>query len=205
MLTIKGFKSVFFDREVAQAVDAGSRKALSLSGRILAQQARRLISRKGVLRRKGRVVEIRASKPGEPPMLRTGLLKRFLFYGYDKASRSVVIGPAKLARTADAPQVLEYGGSSAILVRSKKRLRVGDWGPISSGRGEPVRGIPGARAVRIPLQTQAQADRATEIRNEISGHTRRFKIAARPYMAPAFAKVRDRIAPTFRSVMRGGA
>ena len=38
----------------------------------------------------------RTIAPGEPPSSHTGLLRRFIFFGYDRERRSVVIGPARL-------------------------------------------------------------------------------------------------------------
>lgn len=56
-----------------------------------------------------------ASRPGDPPHSRTGLLKRFLIYDWDASTESVVIGPRRLTRrTRDVPKVLEYGGVSQL-------------------------------------------------------------------------------------------
>lgn len=54
-----------------------------------------------------------ASKPGEPPRNQSGLLKNFIFFTYERARRSVVIGPARLAGTRTdppPPRILEEGG-----------------------------------------------------------------------------------------------
>jgi len=55
---------------------------------------------------------LQSSRPGQPPRVRKGLLKRMIFFNYDLTSRSVVIGPAKLPGFRD-PNVLinlEEGG-----------------------------------------------------------------------------------------------
>jgi hypothetical protein len=49
----------------------------------------------------------------------TGLLKDRLFFGYDPASKSVVVGPERVGK-ADAPPLLEFGGSA---VRKGKPAR----------------------------------------------------------------------------------
>jgi len=64
----------------------------------------RTIARRSIRKRK------RPSMPGESPTNQTGLLKRFLFYSWDGATQSVVIGPEKLpGARGEAPKVLEYG------------------------------------------------------------------------------------------------
>ena len=54
------------------------------------------------------------SEPGQPPRVRTGLLKKFLYFVYDERTKSVVIGPAKLDNVSapDVPSILEFGGNS---------------------------------------------------------------------------------------------
>ena len=56
----------------------------------------------------------KSSMPGDPPFVQTGLLKRFIFYGFDVARRSVIIGPEKLSGLVaeHAAESLEYGGES---------------------------------------------------------------------------------------------
>jgi len=62
-----------------------------------------------------------ASPPGSAFYSQTGLLKRFLFASYDPATRSAVIGPAKLNKPGLQPRTLELGGSSEIRTRNKRR------------------------------------------------------------------------------------
>lgn len=48
---------------------------------------------------------------GHPPFSHVGLLKKFLFYVFDRSSFSVVTGPARLGgKLGKAPSVLESGG-----------------------------------------------------------------------------------------------
>src|SRR5262245_52774098 len=97
-------KRLFFDRKaVMNALDRGARRALSRAGAFIRTAARSSIRSRRT-----------SSKPGAPPHSHTGLLKRFLFFSYDSAQRSVVVGPAKLNRGSGAPKVLEHGGRATI-------------------------------------------------------------------------------------------
>ncbi len=93
-------KSMFFDRKaVVGAVDRATRRVLSKFGAFV-----RTTARHSIRKRKG------ASPPGTPPHGHVGLLKRLIFFGYDTTRKSVVIGPAPLRASVEAPPLLEYGG-----------------------------------------------------------------------------------------------
>ena len=105
---------MFFDRKaVTDRVSRATKRVLSRFGAFVRQTSRRSI-------RKRKAV----SQPGRPPTSRTGLLKRFIFFGYDTARQSVVMGPARLTgrNRGDAPPLLEYGGTTT-LKRGGKRKR----------------------------------------------------------------------------------
>jgi len=105
---------LFFDKKaVRDKVDAGTRRVLSKFGAFVRRTARSSIRKRK-----------RISKPGEPPSSHIGLLKKFIFFGYDPDRTSVVIGPARLNQRGrgDAPPLLEYGGPTT-LVRGGKRER----------------------------------------------------------------------------------
>lgn len=51
------------------------------------------------------------SKPGEPPRVRQGDLKRHIYYAYEGDKRSVLIGPLGFRRS-NVPALLEYGGQA---------------------------------------------------------------------------------------------
>jgi len=111
---------MFFDRKpVLRAVDAANRKNLSKAGAFI-----RTTARHSIRRRKG------ASPPGSPPSSHTGLLKRFIFFGYERSRQTVVIGPMRLNQKAgDAPAALEHGGTSVVVEglrrrRRKRRVRI---------------------------------------------------------------------------------
>jgi hypothetical protein len=104
-VNFKQARTMFFDRPaVRNKIDAGTRKTLSRFGAFIRVAAIRSIRNSK-----------RTSKPGKPPYSHTGLLKRFIYFGYDTTQRSVVIGPVSLSRkSGKAPQVLEYGGKVTL-------------------------------------------------------------------------------------------
>jgi len=106
-------KSLFFDRpKVHRAVDRGNRRALSRAGAFIRQRARTSIRKRK-----------RTSRPGEPPSSHTGLLRRFILFGYDRQRESVVVGPVGFRRSR-APHVLEFGGRAVVESgRSRRRGR----------------------------------------------------------------------------------
>lgn len=108
-------KGMFFDRKaVMNAVDKGTRKVLSKFGAFVRTRAKSSI-------RKSK----KAAPPGKPPRSHTGLLKRFIFFVFEPATRNVVIGPAKLnQKDSGAPEVLEKGGMSKVVRGSRRRRRV---------------------------------------------------------------------------------
>lgn len=119
---LQAAKGGFFDREaVRQAVDRGALRVLSRFGAYVRQRARTSIR-----------VRESASAPGSPPHghksgLRTktsksgeartrsvSLLREYILFSYDRETRTVIIGPAKLSGTTGprALEALEYGGPS---------------------------------------------------------------------------------------------
>lgn len=112
-MDFKRAKAGFFDRRAVIAkVDAATRRVLSRFGAFVRRSARSSI-------RKRR----RSAPPGSPPSSRTGLLKKFIFFGYDTQRKSVVIGPSRLNRKGrgDAPPLLEYGGTATLVRRGRKK------------------------------------------------------------------------------------
>jgi hypothetical protein len=93
-------KQMFFDtKAVISAVDRATRKVLSQFGAFVRTAAKHSI-------RKRKAV----SQPGQPPSSHAGHLRRLIFFGYDPARKSVVIGPTPFRSEAEAPPLLEYGG-----------------------------------------------------------------------------------------------
>jgi len=96
---IEAAKGLFFDRSpVMKSTDRATRKVLSKFGAFVRQTAR-----SSIRKRKS------SSRPGQPPTNKTGLLKKFIFFGYSPESRSVVIGAALLNKSTGAQRILEHG------------------------------------------------------------------------------------------------
>lgn len=107
------FKQLFFDRQaVISKVDAATRRVLSKFGAFVRRSAKSSIRKRK-----------KAAPPGQPPSSHTGLLKKFIFFGYDAARQSVVIGPTRLNQKGrgEAPPLLEYGGNTTLKRGGKKR------------------------------------------------------------------------------------
>jgi len=95
-------KQMFFDaKAVMSRVDEAAQKVLSKFGAFVRTSAKRSI-------RKRKAV----SEPGSPPSSHAGLLRKFIYFGYDSSRRSVVIGPTPLHGRAEVPALLEYGGKA---------------------------------------------------------------------------------------------
>jgi len=112
MKKVAQVKRLFFNAPaVTSAVDQATREVLSRFGAFVRTAARSSI-RQATKKRQ-------VSRPGQPPVSHTGLLRRLLFFSWDSSQRSVVIGPAIAnARGAGvAPAALEYGGQSRRDVR----------------------------------------------------------------------------------------
>ena len=110
-----GFKitKLFFDKKaVRDKVDAGTRRVLSKFGAFVRRTARGSIRKRKT-----------PSPPGTPPSSHVGLLKKFIFFGYEPAKRSVVIGPVRLSQQGrgEAPHLLEYGGTGTVQRKGKRR------------------------------------------------------------------------------------
>jgi len=106
-------KRMFFDRQaVVSKVDAATRRVLSKFGAFVRRSAKSSIRKRK-----------KAAPPGQPPSSHTGLLKKFIFFGYDAARQSVVIGPTRLNQKGrgEAPPLLEYGGKTTLKRGGKKR------------------------------------------------------------------------------------
>ena len=139
-------KKCFFDRKaIRSAVDRTARKVLSKFGAFVRRAARSSIRKRK-----------RISGPGEPPSSHTGLLKKLIYFGYEGARRSVVIGPMRLsAKAGEAPSALEYGGASTVVAGGRARRR-----------------------------------------------KRKVRIAARPYMGPAFEQEKPKLPAMWRDSIR---
>lgn len=106
LITIRAARSNFFDREsVIAAAGAAQVRVLSKFGAFVRTRAKSSIRKRK-----------KSSKPGQPPSSHLGLLKQFIFFSYDREAESVVIGPALINRSTNAPETLEHGGDTTIEV-----------------------------------------------------------------------------------------
>ena len=109
-------KQMFFDRKaVTRRVDRATRRVLSRFGAFV-----RTTAKSSIRRRK------RTSEPGESPSSHSGELKRLIYFGYDPARETVVIGPLRLnQKVGNAPEALEHGGTSVVVegLRGRRRKR----------------------------------------------------------------------------------
>ncbi len=112
-MKINQAKGLFFDRSaVTNAADRAERRVLSRFGAFVRRGARSSIRRRKSV-----------SQPGSPPSSHTGLLKRNIFFIYERQRSNVVIGPILLNKGTDAPAILEHGGA-VTRRRRKKRVRM---------------------------------------------------------------------------------
>ena len=112
-MDFKSAKAMFFDRKtVISKVDIATRKVLSKFGAFVRRSAKSSIRKRK-----------KPAPPGSPTSSHTGLLKKFIFFGYDPDVRSVVIGPTRLNQKGrgEAPPILEYGGKATLVRRGKKK------------------------------------------------------------------------------------
>lgn len=118
---IKLDKNLFFDRKaVHDALKAAGKTVLGKIGFLIRRSARQSMKRRK-----------KKAEPGQPPSAHSdkqhplgALLKDRLFYYYDSAAGSVVVGPEKLGKS-DAPGVQEFGNPTHrwIRVRGKRGNR----------------------------------------------------------------------------------
>lgn len=145
-------KKMFFNADlIKNAVNKSSRQVLSKYGGLVRKIARRSLrkprrmsfgemtederksfrTRQRIAKQEGKPAPKRPfmpSRPGEPPRVITGLLKKFTYYVFDPASESVLVGPVKLnQKSSDVPEVLEYGGRSTNARGQRIRVDARPW------------------------------------------------------------------------------
>lgn len=213
--------NMFFDRAAVQnALTTMERKSLWKAGSVVRDRAKNLIKPRGLARpklveqkanpnmrledvlarvtnRKRRAViierirEIKTRPPspaGSPPYTHvpfTHMLgfRRNLYYGYDAGTHSTVIGPSRKGEEWTIPQLHEFGGS--------KTLRQWVLVPKYPRYNKPIVRWAGAR------ENLGAGWVAT-------GQVETKRYPARPYMAPALAKSRPRLAKLFEGQFSAG-
>lgn len=123
-VTIKGVKASFFDSEkVMAAVRKGTAKALSKCGAFVRREAKSSIryANKSAApgqppkAHRGRMTRTTKKKDGSTTTRQVSPLKELIYFAYDEANGSVVVGPAdfknRAKRSYRVPTVLEQGGT----------------------------------------------------------------------------------------------
>lgn len=109
-ITIKlAHKSFFSTEAVTRAIGRAEAAVLSRQGAYV-----RRVAQRSMRKRPGR------SRPGEPPHVHTGLLKKFLYFVYSRAEHTVIVGPAAFSERSNAPAALERGGTSRTRVTDRR-------------------------------------------------------------------------------------
>lgn len=187
-------RKTFFDRAAVMAAVGHARgQALSKFGAYVRQAAR-----SSIRKAKG------PAPPGKPPHSHVGTLKRLLYFGFDTATASVVVGPVPFA-AGTAPRVLELGGRIAGRPNRRRRTRaVGGAGEIRIG-GRACQTTKDVRdwhdrTVQVTyakIHTAAQANRANRLNEELYGPAvfGPAPLEARPYMDPALKTVLPQLPP----------
>jgi hypothetical protein len=181
-------KGMFFDSpKIVRAVDNATRRVLSKFGAFVRRGAKSSIRKRK-----------KASATGNPPSSHTGLLKKFIYFGYDQAARSVVIGPARLNQvsfsadmtpvTGTIPSNLEYGGSAYIL---EERGPNGTWHRKDLRRRGSVASVGDMRY---------QVATGKIIRRDI--RRRKITVKPRPFMHPALNKELPKLPAMWRDSVK---
>ncbi len=112
-------KHLFFDRQtVVRAVDKAKRAVLSQSARAIRDEARNSMPRREGL-----------APPGQPPYMRSAWLKRSVLWGWDRATKSALVGPVRMAGAGAASErmlmrVLEFGGRYELGKKARRRRKI---------------------------------------------------------------------------------
>lgn len=169
---VETMKSGFFEpARVMRAARQAVKLTLSRFGAFVRTRA------KSSIRKRKRV-----SAPGQPPSSHTGVLKKFIFFAYERERQNVVIGPTQANQIFGnaqgqvtrgiVPEVLEYGGALTV-------FEVFKWGKWR------------------------RADLRSRRRNAgLPKRKRVVRIAARPYMRPAFEIEKAKLPPLWKDSIK---
>jgi len=173
-------REFFFDSDgVVKKTSEKARSTLRTIGSRTRRKARDLI----------RFTKKRASKPGQPPRSHTKhpfASIRNIVYAYEPARQGVVIGPMAIQPNTKVPSTLEGGGR----VRYTMQLR-----PKYYYHGRKIKAqwklCVGDNPRRVRIKNRKL-------------RTSSAKIAARPYMGPAWQKVQPTVQNDFRGLLGPG-
>ena len=127
-LTVEAAKSNFFDRAVVlRRAAQARRKNLSRIGAYVRMRAITLLLRHVVGRGFGAKSKVRdrhkgeTAPAGQAPYAHLGDIAKFMFFGWDAITESVVIGPALLNKASSALLELEQGGAATLAFTRRRR------------------------------------------------------------------------------------
>jgi hypothetical protein len=205
-------KEFFFDRDaVIGATDAQTRKFLSQFGAFVRRTAQSSLK----YRKK-------PARPGEPPSVHrsedflrasasgavraTSPLKELIYFAYEPNTSTVYIGPVPFGGPIGVvPELLEKGGVLPARKNRRRMIRrVGGPGEIQIGKrsGRTARkNKDGVWVTYIKLRTQAQADRANRLNEELYGplNLPPAPFPRRAFMDPAYQIERTKLPQTWHS------
>ena len=123
MTSVAAFKLQFFSsKAVTDKLDPATRKVLGWTGAVLRRTAKSslkygtksspvgkppTVHRSSGFTRKKKVKGVATLQPSSP-------FRELIFFAYDPARKSVVVGPALGGSQSGAPETLEYGGTTTI-------------------------------------------------------------------------------------------
>lgn len=147
--TVRGMKAGFFNRkDIITSMNEARYRALFALGGNVRQQAHKLLKtrRKKLVRQEIEGVvnwidETEYSAPGNPPFVREpeSLLRKFVFFSYDRSTGSIIIGPARTNKPTGAPEVLEFGGTVRFRTFQPGRVRIRSDGSTWQTQGRWVK------------------------------------------------------------------
>lgn len=131
--TVRMAKGGFFDREsVMRAADKATIRNLNAAGRLIRAYAQKSLIYSERISPAGRPPFVhktgtktrKSRSTGKTRVRRVSFLREYLFYAYDHAAGSVVVGPALLNSTASrgALHALEHGGKSSTVDKGKPKI-----------------------------------------------------------------------------------
>ena len=109
-VTLKITECFFDSDKVQRAVDRATRRVLSKAGAYIRTRA------KSSIRKRKKV-----SPAGKPPHSHRGDLRRLIYFAYDPAMRSVIVGPVRFKHGGAA--ALEHGGQAVIEAGGRRGTR----------------------------------------------------------------------------------
>ena len=123
-LNLDEFKKGFFSNVMTPVERMQKRNTEILAGQTRRasqnsmKKAAKLSKKKRAALKQGKNGNV-SSRPGEPPLEKVGLIKKLMYYAYDRSSQGTIVGPAKLSIRGSVSESLEKGLPTLIMSRGK--------------------------------------------------------------------------------------